>query len=109
MSASLKAEIEHQHRALSRALRLLLAPVARACSNAWHSPQALDAMLATSLPQLPGCRLLYALDCHGRQVSANVSTAGIDQRARGQEEWANRMILSETGRNGKDGSGQEQL
>lgn len=56
------------------------------CVGAWPDPGALDEALRQGLTVLPDCRLLYALDTTGRQVSANVSPG------RTQPEWRGRHL-----------------
>lgn len=85
MNQTLWVQIQQRRRALEDALRAHLAPIARLCARQWQHPAALDRLLATALERVPGCHLLYAIDRHGRQVSANVSLAGIDERVRGQD------------------------
>lgn len=83
--SSLWPLIQARREELADALRDRLAPLARDCAAHWPDPDALDALLTAALPRVPGCHLLYALDRHGRQLTANVGISGVDTGARGQD------------------------
>lgn len=77
--------IQARRQVLADALRDQLAPIAHQCASQWPDPDHLDRLLEAALARVPGCHLLYALDRHGRQVSANVGVDGVDAGARGQD------------------------
>lgn len=85
MNTQLQDQILERRQRLETTLRSYLAPVARLCARQWQNPAALDQLLAGAIGQVPGCHLLYAIDRHGSQVSANVGREAIDQSARGQD------------------------
>jgi hypothetical protein len=74
---------EHRRRIESHLSRGLL-PIASACAGHWHDRQALDAWLAQQFADICCCQLLYVIDTQGRQRSGNISRAGIDPQACGQ-------------------------
>ena len=55
------------------------------CAGVWPDKAALDRMLEQGLPSIPLCRLLYAMDPLGKQISANVSAQGLSERFYGQD------------------------
>jgi hypothetical protein len=61
-----------------------LRSVAAACTGHWHDREALDAWLQQQFAGICCCQLLYVIDMQGRQRSSNVSRAGIDAQACGQ-------------------------
>lgn len=65
-------------------LKSRLAPLASICAAAWDSSARLDAVLQAALAHLDGAKLVYAVECDGRQYSANISASAIDESARGQ-------------------------
>ena len=79
------ALIDQRRQLLQDTLRDYLAPLARHCSRVWQDTDALDRLLERSLPNISGCHLLYAIDPHGQQVSANVASTGVDRQSRGQD------------------------
>ncbi len=59
---------------------MLIDPMRRAakrCAKAWDDRPALDHLLLESIPKVPYITYLYALDPHGRQISANASADGL--------------------------------
>jgi hypothetical protein len=77
--------IEQQKSALSAKLVSPMQNLARQCAEVWPEKNALDKVLQQGLVLLPLCRLLYALDPSGRQISANVSAQGLSERFFGQD------------------------
>jgi len=59
--------------------------LARLCAEVWPDKTALDRVLQQGLDSIPLCRLLYALDPSGIQISANVSAQGLSERFFGQD------------------------
>ncbi|TNF99273.1 MAG: hypothetical protein EP297_05995 [Gammaproteobacteria bacterium] len=61
--------------------------LATTCSRLWQKPDELDKRLCLcrqKIEQTP-CRLLYAMDIHGIQISSNISDLGLDTTVRGQD------------------------
>lgn len=83
--SSLWPLIQARRQVLANTLRDHLGPIARDCADNWPDADALDLLLAGALTRVPGCDLLYALDRHGRQLSANVAIDGVHPQARGQD------------------------
>jgi len=76
--------IDLQLAAMSVRLRELLEKVARRCTSAWSSKRGLDTVLKIWIQRMPYCRLLYAIDRDGIQVSANIRADSIDHKTTGQ-------------------------
>lgn len=53
-------------------------------ASVWSQPQRLDWVLQDAFNVLPYCHLLYALDCNGEQLSANVTAQARSESHRGQ-------------------------
>ena len=77
--------IEDQKSALSAKLAAPMEHLARQCAEIWPEKTALDRILQAGLPAIPLCRLVYALDPSGKQISANVSAQGLSERFYGQD------------------------
>ena len=77
--------IEEQKSALSAKLVVPMEQLARQCAEVWPEKAALDRALQHGLASIPLCRLVYALDPSGRQISANVSAQGLSERFYGQD------------------------
>lgn len=77
--------IEEQKSALSAKLAAPMQNLARQCAEVWPEKAALDNVLQAGLSSIPLCRLVYALDPSGRQISANVSAQGLSERFYGQD------------------------
>ena len=77
--------IEDQKSALSAKLAAPMEHLARQCAVVWPEKTALDRALQAGLPSIPLCRLVYALDPSGKQISANVSAQGLSERFYGQD------------------------
>jgi len=77
--------IEEQKSALSARLVAPMEQLARLCAEVWPDKTALDRVLQQGLDSIPLCRLLYALDPSGIQISANVSAQGLSERFFGQD------------------------
>jgi len=71
--------------ALSAKLTTPMEHLARQCAEVWPEKTALDRVLQQGLASIPLCRLVYALDPSGRQISANVSAQGLSERFYGQD------------------------
>lgn len=73
------------HRAtLAARLETPMAVLAELCAKSWRERDRLDEILRTALADMPVCRLLYAIDTNGRQVSSNVGRDAIDRDKYGQ-------------------------
>lgn len=81
----LRENIAYKHVVLSDYLQALLAPLAEKCVTAWHSEDLLDLTLKIALDSLGQCKLLYAVNCDGEQISANISRRQVDGGKRGQD------------------------
>jgi hypothetical protein len=77
--------IEEQKSALSAQLVTPMEHLAQQCAKVWPDKTGLDRVLQQGLPSIPLCRLVYALDPSGRQISANVSAQGLSERFYGQD------------------------
>ncbi len=77
--------IEEQKAALSAQLVSPMQQLARQCAEVWPEKSALDRVLQQGLASIPLCRLAYALDPSGRQISANVSADALSERFYGQD------------------------
>lgn len=77
--------IEEQKSALSAKLVAPMEQLARQCAGVWPDKTALDRVLQQGLASIPLCRLVYAMDPSGRQISANVSAQGLSERFYGQD------------------------
>jgi len=77
--------IDEQKLALSAKLAAPMQHLARQCAEVWPEKAALDRVLQQGLASIPLCRLVYALDPSGRQISANVSAQGLSERFYGQD------------------------
>jgi len=82
---ALQISIDRERESLAAYLCELLAPVAAVGAASWDSPVRLDAVLQAALPHIGGCKLVYAVNCDGRQYSANISSRHIDESMRGQD------------------------
>jgi hypothetical protein len=72
-----KQTIERQRKALSRHLAAPMTRLARVCAAAWERGMELDGVLQDGLSSIPLCRLIYAVDTHGVQVSADIGPKGV--------------------------------
>lgn len=76
--------IEEQKLALSARLATPMQQLAKQCAAVWPDKSALDRMLQQGLAPIPLCRLLYALDPAGKQISANVAANKLHEHFYGQ-------------------------
>lgn len=77
--------IEEQKAALSAKLVAPMEHLARQCAEVWPEKAALDRVLKEGLASIPLCRLVYAIDPSGRQISANVAADQLHERFYGQD------------------------
>lgn len=77
--------IEQQKSALSAKLVAPMEHLARQCAEVWPKKAALDRVLQQGLASIPQCRLLYALDPSGKQISANVAADKLYENFYGQD------------------------
>jgi len=77
--------IEEQKLALTAQLVAPMEHLARQCAAVWPGKTALDRVLQQGLASIPQCRLLYALDPSGIQISANVAADKLHERFYGQD------------------------
>lgn len=60
--------------------------VAQNCVQVWKSADDLDQCLKQHLAEVPNCKMLYAIDCNGTQISSNIlGSDHINPAARGQD------------------------
>lgn len=77
--------IEEQKSALAARLVAPMEQLARQCAEVWPEKAALDHVLQQGLASIPLCRLVYAIDHSGRQISANVAADQLHERFYGQD------------------------
>ena len=77
--------IEEQKAALSAKLVSPMEKLAQQCAAIWPDKAALDRVLSAGFSTIPLCRLVYAIDPAGRQISANVSAHELSERFYGQD------------------------
>ncbi len=77
--------IAEQKSALSAKLTAPMEHLAQQCAAVWPDKAALDRVLQQGLASIPQCRLVYALDPSGRQISANVAADKLYQRFYGKD------------------------
>ncbi len=77
--------IEEQKAALSAKLVAPMEHLAQKCAAVWPNKAALDHVLQQGLASIPQCRLLYALDPAGKQISANVAADKLYENFYGQD------------------------
>lgn len=85
MEPALQASIERQREHLTETLDILLASIAESCVDLWELPDQLDQRLQDLIQFIPGCKMLYAVDCKARQISSNVAQESVDLSVRGQD------------------------
>ncbi|MHB8535769.1 MAG: PDC sensor domain-containing protein [Sulfuricaulis sp.] len=89
----LKEAIKAQRAILAARLESPMSGLAVQCAQSWRERDRLDETLRTALADMPVCRLLYAIDTNGRQVSSNVGRHAIERGKYGQN-LAHRPYLS---------------
>jgi len=85
MHSATQEVINLQRAALAARLQRLLEKVARRCAPVWHSQARVDAVLRSWWGRLPDCRVLYALDARGVQISSNIYSGDARQDLAGQD------------------------
>jgi hypothetical protein len=76
--------IEEQKLDLSAKLAAPMEQLARECAEVWPEKTSLDRVLQQGLTSIPLCKLLYALDPSGIQISANVAADKLYEHFFGQ-------------------------
>ena len=76
---------EPSREALSQEFNGRLRVIAKQSVTYWFSHDKLDKLLAQYIGSLEGCKLIYAIDQSGRQVSSNVHANSVDTSAFGQD------------------------
>ncbi|CAA6805970.1 MAG: Unknown protein [uncultured Thiotrichaceae bacterium] len=85
METLLEQRIEKRKISITEILQGTLKKLADSCSDIWNQVNRLDQQLVLSLNSIPKCRMLYAVECHGIQVSSNIKYNGvINHASRGQ-------------------------
>ncbi|MEW5788978.1 MAG: PDC sensor domain-containing protein [Pseudomonadota bacterium] len=84
MNPTLQTAIQRQRKILAGWLGTALASLAAECRTAWPDRNELESRLRHGLDELPYCKYLYLLDTRARQITANVTRAGLlaDQHGR---------------------------
>ena len=77
MPPSLQDAIQRQRKILSGWLADALSLLADDCRDAWPHRDKLEARLIRGMEELPYCKYLYVLDPGARQITANISRAGL--------------------------------
>ncbi len=77
--------IEQQKSALAAKLVAPMEHLAQQCAAVWPTKDDLDRVLKQGLASIPLCRLVYALDPSGKQISANVAADALYERFYGQD------------------------
>jgi hypothetical protein len=90
----LKKTIDDQRNMLSGYLEGFMADLSSKCAAAWANTGTLDTTLRNSLSEIPICRLLYAMNTEGVQVSSNISADSVDSSRLGQD-LSTRPFLTE--------------
>ena len=86
METQLSNRISKRKQELGDELRLKLSQIADTCTPFWHQTENIDAALLACRNSIPDFKLLFAVECHGIQVSSNILPDGsLDQFARGQD------------------------
>ncbi len=77
--------IDRERAILSSYLHKVLAPIAHICSSSWDQPDELDRLLKASLKHSGQSKLLYGVNCNGKQHSSNIGIKDVDSSKRGQD------------------------
>ncbi len=77
MTPSLQDAIQRQRKILSGWLAGSLSLLSEECRDAWPDRDKLEARLIRGMEELPYCKYLYVLDPRARQITANISRAGL--------------------------------
>jgi hypothetical protein len=77
MNVSLQEAIQRQRHILEGWLASSLSIQAEGCREVWSDRQKLEARLIQGMHELPYCKYLYVLDAQARQLTANVTRAGL--------------------------------
>jgi hypothetical protein len=85
MNVEQREIIELQRRMLEHSLGSRLERLARRCAPVWEEKVVLDRVLARWLDRIPYCRLVYAMDARGVQISANVFVDSLQHEMLGQD------------------------
>lgn len=93
MESALQQKIDKRKDGLAQHLIKDMRSIANLCAPVWKQADLLDSVLQSSLPIIPRCKLLYAVECHGVQISSNVRADGtMNILSRGQN-LANRPYM----------------
>lgn len=77
MKTQLQESIARQRNILKGWLSSSLTLIVEDCKKKWPQRAALEARLIAGLAELPYCKYLYLLDANARQLTSNVSRAGL--------------------------------
>jgi hypothetical protein len=89
----LNETIKAQRALMAARLESPMSGLVAQCATSWHDRDRLDEILRAALADMPVCRLIYAIDTNGSQISSNVGRHGIDRDKYGQN-LAHRPYLS---------------
>lgn len=81
----LHRSIAEQRQSLTAMMKHPLLVLAQQSVAAWYDREQLDALLLSSLGNIPYCKYLYALDSHGVQISSNISAEGVIEKDFGRD------------------------
>lgn len=85
MTQTLQEAITRQRRILAGWLASSLSILAEGCAEVWPDRRAIEHRLIDGLTELPYCKYLYVLDAHAKQITANVTHAGLLQEHFGRD------------------------
>ena len=82
---TLQESIARQRDALAGILKKPLHDVAEASSKVWGDRLQLNEVLSQAFKKIPNCKFIYALNTDARQISDNVSQAGLEEKDFGRD------------------------
>lgn len=89
----LNETIKAQRALMAARLESPMSGLAAQCASSWRDRDRLDEILRAALVDMPICKLIYAIDTSGRQISSNVGRHAVDRDKYGQN-LAHRPYLS---------------
>ena len=96
MELALQQAIDSQRALLAEKLDILMSSAAEGVAGIWtHSPS-LDQALHDIIQAIPECKMIYAVDCNGMQVSSSISPEKVNQASMGQDLSSRPYIKSMT-------------
>ncbi len=86
--STLKRSVRQQRENLTSLLSGVMFDLARACAPLIQEREALEQILAETLPRINYCKHLYVMDADGVQVCANITRTGADEEHFGRDRMA---------------------